>query len=476
LHDIDGFLSLLGDMPAITDARTVQRRSRDMSTTFSPIIRRDAAEKFAELIVKPRDKADVVTLARAAARTRMPLMLRGAGTCNLGQGVPLAGGAIVDMTALARVLWTRDQTVRAEAGARLIAIDEATRPAGWELRMHPSTKRVATIAGYIGGGHAGIGSCTYGILRDRGNITALELVSIEDEPRIVELRGDDVNLVHHAYGTNGIITEVEMPLAPAWPWIENVANFPDFMTAVRFAYALASADGLTKKLISIDAPPNWQYMTAMRPYGRAGWSMVRSMIAAQSLAGLRSLVAAFGGEITVEAAEGAGSYGAPLWEFAWGHARLQVNKERKDIVNNIGLYLDPDLLAAVARSERRFAGIGGMHLEAKRYNGQIAFQGSPYYAYGSDDNVAAVIRGMSEDGAMVANNHTFFVRENGMKAVLDGDAAFKRAMDPHGLMNPGKFDSDGRDIVAGSGAALPATGWTYDAPAALASPLASATR
>ncbi len=465
MHDVAGFLSLLGDMPAVTDAGTVQRRSRDMSTTFSPIIRRDAAEKFAELIVKPRDRADVIAVARAAARTRMPLMMRGAGTCNLGQGVPLAGGAIVDMTALSRVLWTRDRRVRAEAGARLIAIDEATRLAGWELRMHPSTKRVSTIAGYIGGGHAGVGSCTYGILRDRGNIAALEMVSIEDEPRVIELRGDDVNLVHHAYGTNGIITEVEMPLAPAWPWVEIVANFPDFMTAARCAYALASSDGLVKKLISIDEPPNWEYMSAMRPFGRAGWSMVRSMVARQSLEGFRALVKTFGGEITVEANEGEGPYGAPVWEFAWGHARLQVNKVRPEIVNNIGLYLDPNLLDAVERSYRRFQGVGGLHLEAKRYNGQIAFQGSPYYAYVDDANVAAVIRGMTADGAMVADNHTLFVRANGMKAVLDGDAAFKRAMDPHGLMNPGKFDSDGTTIGTPADSALPTTGWTYGEPA-----------
>jgi hypothetical protein len=236
------------------------------------------------------------------------------------------------------------------------------------------------------------------------------------------------------------------------------------MTAARFAYALASSDGLTKKLISIDEPPNWSYMTAMRPFGRTGWSMVRSMVAAQSLDALRDLVASYCGEITVEAPEGEGPYGAPLWEFSWGHARLQVNKERKEIVNNIGLYLDPDLLAAVERSYRRFQGLGGMHLEAKRYNGQIAFQGSPYYAFVDETQVAGVIRGMRDDGAMVANNHTFFVRENGMKAITDGDAPFKRRMDPYGLMNPGKLDTDRTAVDAQSaGATLPTTGWEYAA-------------
>ena len=43
---------------------------------------------------------------------------------------------------------------------------------------------------------------------------------------MVQLSGDDVNLVHHAYGSNGIITEVEMPLAPAWPWREAIVAVP----------------------------------------------------------------------------------------------------------------------------------------------------------------------------------------------------------------------------------------------------------
>ena len=463
MNDVATFLTHIGDVPAITDEATVQKRSRDLSVTFSPIMRREAAGKFADLIVKPRNKADVLQIARAAAKARMPLMMRGAGTCNFGQGVPLKGGAIVDMTALSEVLWSRGQRVRAQAGARLIAIDEFTRPSGWELRIHPSTRKVSTIAGFVAGGHAGIGSAAYGILRDRGNIVALEVVSVEEEPQTVEIRGDDVNLVHHAYGTNGIITEVEMPLAFAWPWIESVANFPDFMTAARFAYELAASDGIVKKVITVDAWPNWDYMTAMRPFGRERWGMVRTMIAEQSLEAYRALVAEFGGAITVEAPEGEGPYRAPIWEFAWGHSFLQINKERPDLIGNVGLYLEPNVLAAVERSHHRFADLGAMHLEVKRYNGQIGLQGSPLYPYTDDARVADVIRGMTEDGAMVANNHTFLGRRNGVIAALDGDAAFKRRMDPYGLMNPGKAASDMPAPDEGSaGAALPTTGWDYD--------------
>jgi hypothetical protein len=73
---------------------------------------------------------------------------------------------------------------------------------------------------------------------------------------------------------------------------------------------------------------------------------------------------------------------------------------------------------------------------------------------------------------MVANDHTFLGRRNGMIAALEGDAAFKQRMDPFGVMNPGKSASDELDADErhSAGTALPTTGWEYDSrtPAAAA--------
>ncbi len=114
--------------------------------------------------------------------------------------------------------------MRTEAGATLIDIDAHTRAAvGGELRFHPSTRRTATLGVLIAGGLSGIGSCTSGILREPGNILGLRLLMMEETPRVIELRGPDIQKANHAYGTKGIIPEVEMPLAPAWEWIDQVA-------------------------------------------------------------------------------------------------------------------------------------------------------------------------------------------------------------------------------------------------------------
>lgn len=459
MSDIEGFLGAIGDVPAFTDELTVRRRSRDMSARFSPILQRAGQDKSADLVVAPRDEADVLTVAGAAARHRVPLMARGGGTANFGQNIPLKGGAIVDMTALNQVLWAKDGVVRAQAGIKIEAIDEATRPSGWELRIHPSTKKMATIGGFIGGGHAGIGSCAYGIMRDRGNIRALRVISVEDEPRIVELRGEEVNLVHHAYGANGLITEVELPLAPAWPWREAVVCFPDFMTSVAFSHALAVSDGIVKKLISLLGWPMPMLIRRLQPFAREGESMVLCMVADQSFPFLEGLAASFGGTITASALEGQGPYHGPIWEYAWGHTRMHINAERPEIVGAIGLYASTDLVEAIGRSHARFAELGPFHFEVKRFDGKLSFQGSPLFPFVDDDHMAAVMQGMADDGAMVANNHTFLVKQGGMKSITAADRGFKRKMDPYDLMNPGKmvFDEEPQD----EGAALPSAGWTY---------------
>lgn len=458
--ELHAFLAALGDVPVVTDPELVRRRSRDMTASFSPVMKRDALKHAADVLVRPRDKADVLRVASAAARSRMPLVMRGAGTCNFGQGIPLAGGAVVDMTALERVLSLQPGRLRAEAGARMHALDDQARATGWELRMHPSTRRASTIGGYIGGGHAGVGSCTWGILRDRGNLLGLEVVSLEEEPRTVQLTGDDVNLVHHAYGSNGIITEVELPLAPAWAWREHIIAFTEFMTAVRFAHALASSHGLPTKLASVMSGRTWSMIRALQPYGEAGCDgFVLAMVAEPFLASLDALVREFSGRVLVRAPEGEGPYSAPIYEFSWGHTRLHANRTHPEMVTTIGLYVDPDGVAAIERTHRRMGDSAGMHFEVKRFDGQLGFQGMPLFPYADEAQLADTMRGMADDGAMVANNHTFLVKEGGMKAVDGADVEFKRGMDPHGLMNPGKlrFDSPARE----TGAALPSRGWRY---------------
>ncbi len=457
---LERFRTEIADIPQTADPAEIRRKSRDMTATFSPIMRDEAKERLAELVVQPRDKADVLRVAAAATRHRVAVLPRGAGTANWGQGIPLAGGIILDMTAMNRILWINGQKMRAEPGIVMQQADRVAQAQGHELRMHPSTRCSATLGGYIAGGHVGIGSCTWGILRDLGNVVGVEVVSVEETPRVVELRGYDVNRVHHAYGTNGIITEIEMPLAPAYRWREAIVDFADFMQAARFAVTLNAADGLVVKMVSMNA---WPFPSLFRPLAgivRDGRHTVHVMVADAFWESAEALAAAFNGHVGYHGLEGEGPFGRPLYEFSFGHARLHANQVDPAYVGNIGIFPASDLLGSIERFHAKFLALGPVRMDMKRMDGKLTCQGYPLFRYQSAAHLAGVIEDMQAVGLMAANTHTMHVQENGMKPIDAAEHLFRRQMDPHGLLNPGKFAA--ADVTApGAGAALPTTGWTY---------------
>ncbi len=461
MPDLQLFMTAIGDVPSVDDPVLVRQKSRDMTAAFSPIMKKELADKSADVIVRPRDRAEIARVASAAARARLPLIARGGGTANFGQGIPLAGGAILDLTAFEGMIWKKPGAARMRAGTKLAAIDEATRPDGWELRIFPSTKKSATIGGFVAGGHSGIGAAVHGILRDRGSILGLEVMSVEEEPKTVELRGADCNLVHHAYGANGIVVEVEMPLVPAWPWREAFVQFADFADAARFAVELAAADGMVRKLVSLQQWPIPALIRAFAGVAKEGHSAVIALVAEPSLEHFADLVKAHNGTVEPLCAEGAGPWGAPIYEFTWGHTLLNVNKTDRSRKGVVGLFPPHDLLGSILRAAKRFADVGPIHVEAKRIDGKLSFQGSPLFAFRDEAQMADIVRGLTEEGCEVANNHTFLVKEGGMKVVDDRDFEFKRLMDPYDLMNPGKLTAGTEGRAASAGAALPTAIWNY---------------
>src|SRR5258707_1074739 len=139
----------------------LRQRSRDFYW-YSPILKRALDGKAADLIVVPRDVDEVVRVAAACARFRVPLAVRGGATGNYGQMVPLEGGVLLDMAQLNRTLWIDQERGRGrgrfEAGVKLGDADTEAQLQGWELRMFPSTRRQATVGGFVSGGAAGVGS------------------------------------------------------------------------------------------------------------------------------------------------------------------------------------------------------------------------------------------------------------------------------------------------------------------------------
>jgi FAD/FMN-containing dehydrogenase len=438
MYALDAFRAEIGDIPNTDHPRALRAKSRDWSEV-SPILRKLLEGKSADLVVSPRTKDEVVRVVAAAARLRIPVTARGAGTANYGQSVPLRGGIVLDMTGFVGIVWQRPTAVRAFAGTVIEDIDIATRPNGWELRIHPSTKRVATIGGYVSGGSAGIGSCVWGGLADLGNVAGLEVISMEETPRLCELRGTDVGIVQHAFGTNCIITEVEMPLAPAPEWVEAVTVFDNYMAAVRFGVRFADEPGLIKKLVSVQEWPTpglWRQMKGLVPYG---YSTVCCLVAAPFLASFEELVKDYDGAIASACDEGKGPYGAPLYEFAFGHALQQMRRSEPGRAAVQGTFRGDDLAETVERVHRRIAGQGPLRMELTRSRGRLTGGGGIFIEYKHEDQIRALTQMLIEEGVEVHDVHTMSVEHHrqGRYAGHEG-AAFKRTMDPYDLLNPGK--------------------------------------
>src|SRR5688572_29085278 len=216
--DISQFRAALGDIPVEDHPRIVQQKSRD-HYWYSPRLKAELEHVSAEIVVSPRTQDEVVTVLRAAYAHEVPITPRGAGTGNYGHAMPLSGGAMLNLMHLDRVISITPDSVRAEAGVILEKLDEQTIAAvNGEMRFHPSTYRMASLGGFIAGGSGGVGSIRWGGLRNFGNILGLKVITAEAEPRVLDLVGPDILKVAHAYGTNGIIVEAEIPLCEHHDW------------------------------------------------------------------------------------------------------------------------------------------------------------------------------------------------------------------------------------------------------------------
>ncbi|MUH01059.1 FAD-binding protein [Scytonema sp. UIC 10036] len=435
--DINALLTSLEGIEIITDIHQVAKLSQDYHT-FSPVLVPILEGKVGDLVVRPANEEEVLKVAAACVQHRVPVTVRGAGTGNYGQCVPLHGGVILDMTRMHEILWIEPGIARVQAGVKLAALDKQAREIGWEMRMAPSTYRTATIGGFIAGGSGGIGSIQYGFLGDRGNLQALRVVTLEDKPRAMELRGDEVQKVNHAWGINGIITELEIPLAPAYPWVEVIVTFDDFMQAARFGQSLGEAEGMIKKEIAIFAAQIPQYFTAIKQYIPDGTHAALLIVAESSFELLPGLVRQFGGKITYQKSAQDAGKGVNLGEFTWNHTTLHARTVDTSITYLQSIFPADKNLQVVEHMYHHFGDEVTMHLEFIRQHGHVVPGALQLVRFTTEERLNEIIRYHEEQGVFIANPHTYIIEDGGRKAIDPEQLKFKAMVDPYGLMNPGK--------------------------------------
>lgn len=445
---LDALAADVGDIPHSRDPATLAAKSRDYHW-YSPLLAEQLDGRQAELVVQPRTEAEVVRVAAACARRRVKLTVRGGGTGNYGQCVPLEGGVVLDITGLNRVHAIAPGRVHCEAGILIAELERAVRadgcvPGGQELLMYPSTRDIATIGGFIAGGYAGAGTVRNGILKDAGNVTLIRVVTLEETPRIVELRDADIQKVHHAYGTNGIITALTLALKPAVDWVHHIALFDGYGDALRFGAAATEA-GLAGTLDAFlvtaverrFAPFYASDFGARFPADR---DAVFAMVNPRDLAAWRALAQAHGGTESMACtdAELAAQGLPPAFECAYNHTTLMALRQDRSWTNLQTVHPWPLDVALVERQMARWGDEVLMHHEFGRQFGEPVAFGLPLVSYFDRERLYELVAEYEADGCAVFDNHVYTIEDGGMKTIDTAQIDFKKIADPHGLMNPGK--------------------------------------
>jgi glycolate oxidase len=118
-------------------------------------------------VIRVRVEAQVGVVLELANRYRVPVTTRGRGTTLTGAATPVQGGWVIDTLGLDQVA-IDDEAGMAHvgAGARIADIQRAAEAKGWFYPPDPSSKEHCTIGGNIACNAGGMHGGKYGVTRD----------------------------------------------------------------------------------------------------------------------------------------------------------------------------------------------------------------------------------------------------------------------------------------------------------------------
>ena len=451
---------IVGDAGMETDPASVGARLRDNSW-LSPVLSGhiDAMAGASaggslgvEAVVGPGDLDQLAACVAAAYRHDAPITMLGAGTSNFGQSIPMRGGIVIELSRLCEMgdpaTAASEGRITVGAGALLGRVDAAVRAHGAEMPVRTTPSAAPHAAGWVAGGHVGLGSSSWGTIWD-ANIVGATVMTCEAEPRLLTLDEDSVEPVLHASGTTGIITDVTFRLVPARSWVEMVVAFPRFDGAARFVVDLSEqTDGI--RVAAAQEPMLTPAFTALADDAGASEALVMTIVAAEEVDTVSALVAARGGRVIPW--HGLGADRRPTLAYmVYGHRMLWVKKLFASAAF-LHCYLSEtrpvdQLLAIKARFgdhslvELKYIRSRWLRERWGQSGDGVIFAPLVGMVNGRDD-LEDLLAFCDDIGVAYQNPHTFFLDEQGLFADPRLLHRFKQEVDPKGLLNPGKLSDD----------------------------------
>jgi len=421
-------------------------------------------------VIRPRQGADVGVVLALANRHRIPVTVRGRGTSLTGSAVPLRGGWVIDLTALRRIRIDAEAGLaHVQAGATNAAIHAAAEARGWFYPPDPSSDQYCTIGGNIACNAGGMHGGKYGVTRDyvvalKGFLPTGEEVEWGTATRKFAAGFNLRDLWIGSEGLLGVVTDAVLRLIPRPParWT-LLAAFPhevDALRAARRLFALRVQPAICEYLDRYSVQCAEQ-ATGRRvfpaPGGRASGRAEARPVILIELAGAAPEIRAQKPRVLAWARRTASAFRVArsraqaerLWAvrrqcsgamFALGDAKLN-----EDIVIPMRQY---ERFARFLERLRRESALpiptfghladGNLHVNIMYHSGNPA----------ECRAAAAAVRRLMEKvvalGGAISGEHgiglakTPFLRLQHRRAQVRAMRAVKRALDPRGILNPGK--------------------------------------
>ncbi len=174
-----------------------------------------------DVVVAPLTRDEIVAIIKLANEYKIPVVPRGGGTNLSGGSVPIAGGIVLALHRMNKILEidTDNLTVTVEPGVITAKLHQAVEKEGLFYPPDPQSMFMSTIGGNVAENAGGPRGVKYGVTRDY--VLGVEVVTPTGEvvkaggKTIKNVSGYDlIRLFTGSEGTLGVITQITLRLVP----------------------------------------------------------------------------------------------------------------------------------------------------------------------------------------------------------------------------------------------------------------------
>jgi glycolate oxidase len=413
-------------------------------------------------VVLPDSTEEVAAVVRFAASAGLTIVPRGAGTGLSGGANALAGSVVVSLERMTRIVEidAAERVAVVEAGVINDVLRRAVAEHALWYPPDPASYRISTIGGNAATNAGGICCVKYGVTRDY--VLGMTVVLADGE--IVRLgrrtakgaTGYDLTaLMVGSEGTLGIITDVTLKLLPLGGREERavVGSFASLVDAGAAVAAITAAGIVPSALEIIDemclrAVDEWQglglphgaaalLLSTVDEPGSTGEERAAAIAAAMTDAGALGVERAVAPD-EVERLFLARRLAYPALERLGPVLTEDVCVPRSAVPEMLGRIRDAAAAYDVVIATIAHAGDGNLHPLIIAPEGDEAAKARAKAAF---DRIVADCQDLG--GTVTGEHGVGLLKLPGARAelgerVLEMHREIKRALDPHGILNPGK--------------------------------------